>query len=125
MAQMEWSEEEFAEGLMLAPDERVIEGTRSNVFAVKNQVLLTPALESAGIKGIMRDVIIEMAKRAGVSVQELDLAHDIFRSADEIFVCNSIIRVWPVIEYLDSNYQRGPVTTKIMNMIESQLGEYE
>jgi 4-amino-4-deoxychorismate lyase len=125
MAQLEWNEQEFAEGLMLAPDERVIEGTRSNVFAVKDQVLLTPALKSAGIKGIMRDVIIDMAKNTGMAVQELDLAHAAFRSADEIFVCNSIIRVWPVIEYLDSYYQRGPVTTKIMNMIESQLGEYE
>jgi 4-amino-4-deoxychorismate lyase len=125
MAQREWSEETFAEGLMLAPGERVIEGTRSNVFAVKDQVLLTPALKSAGINGIMRDVIIEMAKHAGLAVQELDLAHDTFRSADEIFVCNSIIRVWPVIEYMDARYQRGPVTTRIMNMIESQLGEYE
>ena len=125
MAQLEWSEEAYAEGLMLAPDDWVIEGTRSNVFAVKDHVLLTPALQSAGIKGIMRDVIIEMAKNAGLAVEELDLAHDTFRSADEIFVCNSIIRVWPVIEYLDTNYQRGPVTTKIMNMIESQLGEYE
>jgi 4-amino-4-deoxychorismate lyase len=125
MAQLEWNAEEFSEGLMLDQNEHVIEGTRSNVFVVKESQLLTPALKSAGIKGIMRDVIIEMANNEGMAVQELDLGHDEFRCADEIFVCNSIIGVWPVIAYLDNIYQRGPVTKTIMNMIESKLGEYE
>ncbi len=125
MAQLEWDEAEYAEGLMLDQDQRVIEGTRTNVFVVKDSELLTPALQYAGIKGIMRDVIIEMANKQGLSVHERDLDHDAFRCADEIFVCNSIIRVWPVIEYLDKMYQRGPLTTQIMKMLETQIGEYE
>ncbi len=125
MAQQEFEESEFAEGLMLDPDGRVIEGTRSNVFAVKDDELLTPTLKSAGIKGIMRDVIIEMAKNDGMTVHERELGHEEFRSANEIFVCNSILGVWPVIEYQNTIYQRGPVTVDIMNKLETRLSEYE
>jgi len=125
MAQMEWQVPEFDEGLMLTADNDVIEGTRSNVFIVKNGVLLTPELKRAGIKGIMRDVIIEMATKSGMIVKEVVLDHGTFIDADEIFLCNSILKIWPVKDYLGKYYGPGACTKTLMTMVSNQLGDYE
>ncbi len=125
LAQMEWDEEQFSEGLMLDDKKQVIEGTRSNVFIVKDQVLITPALENSGIKGIMRDVIIGLAQSAGFQVQQRHIEHEEFMHADEIFICNSIIKIWPVKEYQGKMYSMGNITTNIMQSLNQHLGDYE
>ena len=125
MAQMEWQEPEFDEGLMLTEAHEVIEGTRSNVFIIKNGVLLTPELKRAGIKGIMRDVIIEMATKSGMIVKEAVLDHQAFIDADEVFLCNSIIKIWPVKEYLGKYYGPGACTKSLATMVSNHLGDYE
>ncbi len=85
-----------AEGLMLDESGLVIEGTRSNVFLVKNARLVTPALKECGVAGIMRAKILEAAGELGLpihigAVQLADL-----QQADEAFVCNSVFGIWPV-----------------------------
>jgi len=125
LAQMEWDEAQFSEGLMLDDNKQVVEGTRSNVFIVKNDVLITPELKRSGIKGIMRGVIVDMAQSAGIQVQQRDLDHDEFIQADEIFLCNSIIKVWPVKEYQGKMYSTGNITRNIMRQLRQQLGDYE
>ncbi len=94
LASREWPDESFMEGLMLDTEGLVIEGTRSNVFAVIEGKLLTPDLSHSGVKGVMRNVLLEKfgaaATVAAISLQQL-------READEIFICNSINGVWPVL----------------------------
>lgn len=125
LAQMEWQESAFAEGLMLTSSNKVIEGTRTNIFMFKNGVLLTPELKRAGIKGIMRDVIIEMAEKSGMIVKEVVLDHHYFINADEIFLCNSILKIWPVREYLGRQYKPGVYTKELIVQLSNQLGDYE
>jgi len=42
--------------------DHVIEGTMSNIFLVKNNNLYTPNLDFCGIDGIMRNIVIKIAK---------------------------------------------------------------
>ena len=132
LARAEW-QSEFAEGLLLDEQGRVIEATVSNLFAVKNNQLYTPELSLAGVAGIMRKMILDrLAPALGLncSVTDIDLAF--LRNADAVFLCNSVYGIWPVNSivcnpphamenrFLYSNHQ---ITRSLQQQLEYLLGE--
>ena len=101
LARAEW-QDEFAEGLLLDAQGKVVEATVSNLFVVKNNQLYTPDLSAAGVAGIMRRTITEkLAPALGLACQILDMELDFLRAADEIFLCNSVYGIWPVNMLVD------------------------
>jgi 4-amino-4-deoxychorismate lyase len=54
LARAEWQDGEHAEGLMLDQAGRVIEGVFSNLFLVRDGVLITADLKRCGVAGVMR-----------------------------------------------------------------------
>ncbi len=93
MASREWPDESFQEGLMLDTEGLVIEGTRSNMFAVIDNQLLTPRLHQCGVDGVLRRVLIA---HFGSRLQQAELPLARLQGATEIFVGNSVFGVWPV-----------------------------
>ncbi|HVA54483.1 MAG TPA: aminodeoxychorismate lyase [Gammaproteobacteria bacterium] len=112
LARAEWSEiDQIQEGLMLDEEGSVIEGTMSNVFAwLDHGVLATPDLRLCGVAGVMRRHLLEMAKQAGVALRVASLALTELMQAQEIFVCNSLIGVWPVASIGHWKYSIGSMT---------------
>lgn len=96
LARAEWSDDAYAEGLMRDEAGRLIAGTMSNVFIVKGRVLYTPALTRCGIAGVTRQLIIDGATRAGVTVRLTDITWQRALEADEMLLVNSLIGVWRV-----------------------------
>ncbi|WP_240433636.1 aminodeoxychorismate lyase [Solimonas sp. K1W22B-7] len=93
----------------------VVCGTRSNLFRVAGGRLVTPALERCGIRGMMREKILELAERLQMPVHFDDTDATQLRQADEIFVCNSLIGIWPVREFDGAALQApGPLTQRLM-----------
>jgi len=84
------------EGLLRDVRGRLVCGTMSNVFAVIDNRLVTPALERAGVAGVMRAALIEAWRAAGVAVTERDLEPAELDGASELFLTNALIGVWPV-----------------------------
>ena len=113
LARAEW-QDEFQEGLMLNLNEHVIEGTMSNVFLVKEQKLYTPEITVSGIKGVMRQLILMIAADNQMPVQETSITKDFVLDADELFVSNSIIDIWPIKALDNHSYPVGLITQKIM-----------
>jgi len=113
LARAEWTDPDIAEGLMLDTEDRVIEGTMSNVFMVRERCLLTPGLGSAGIPGIMRALIMETARSMGLEVTEASLSLADLGSADELFLCNSIFGVWPIRRLSGKPYAIGPLSLRM------------
>lgn len=95
LARGEW-EDEYQEGLLMDTEGHVIEGTMSNLFMVVNGALHTPALEQAGVAGIMRARILEAAAGTRIVALVRDLNLDDIKTADAMFFCNSLIGIWPV-----------------------------
>jgi len=114
LARAEWDDESIREGLMLDLNDRLIEGTMSNVFLVREGRLLTPDLSQCGVSGIMRSVIMDVAERADITVETCALTLDDVRTADEVFICNSLIGIWPVTT-IDTIgvYPVGPISRKL------------
>lgn len=96
----------------------VREGVVSNVFMVKNGVIFTP--KSGVLPGVMRSLVIKIARKIGIKVVLHDFKVDKLRSANEIFITNSLKGVVPVTS-LDGkkvgNGKVGAVTKKFMDFL--------
>ena len=121
LARAEWDDPSIAEGLMLDADDRVICGTMSNLFLVRSGALITPDLESSGVAGVMRKQILKIAARMNIDVRERVVSLDDLSTADEIFLSNSLIIIWPVQQLDGLVCATGPLTPRIQHALNSSL----
>jgi D-alanine transaminase len=80
----------------------VTEGAVSNVMMVRAGVLLTAPEGAHILSGVTRAIVLELARKEGVPVQEARIGADKFRQADEIFLTSTTVEVLPVV-YVDGN----------------------
>jgi len=73
------------EVLMLDSGGSVAEGSGQNLFVVKKGILRTPPASAGILKGVTRDVVLELARDAGLPAEEVPLnRYDVY-TADEAF----------------------------------------
>jgi len=106
------------EGLLVDEFGHVIEGSMSNLFAVGDGVLVTPDLTHSGVCGIMRGVLLETAAGLSITTQVRQMPADELAHWDELFLCNSLIGVWPIkqIKHVEK-YKKRTVTRKLQQAI--------
>lgn len=109
-----WADE-VAEALMRRADGALICGTRSNLFVVRDGVLLTPELDRCGVAGIMRRKILDCAQRMNIPTRRTDIGLPELLSAAEAFVCNAVIGIWPLRQLQARQWAApGAATRKLM-----------
>ena len=86
---------------LLVKEGYVVEGAASNVFAVIDDVLTTPAKSNSILPGITRDVILDIARKNNIPCKEDNISFAAIQSASEIWVTSSTREIIPVVE-LDS-----------------------
>lgn len=87
------------EGLCCDLHGHLVSGCRSNLFWLRDGRLFTPALEQSGVRGLTRGRVLRAAREAGLTVEAVTTRADALDTADEIFICNSLIGIWPVRRY--------------------------
>ncbi len=117
LAAAEWSDLDIAEGLLLDMFGNVIEGIRSNLFMVRNGELFTPNLSSCGVAGIQRERVIEWAVEHGVPCWVRQFGLSELLVADEIFLVNSVIGLWPVRELSGSEWSHHPISMQVQEWL--------
>ena len=125
LARREWTDAGIMEGLQCDIDDNLIEGTMSNLFLVRDGSLFTPDLSRCGVAGIMRSVVMELAGKLPVPVITQALALADLRRADEVFLTNSLIGIWPVAELGGVALRTGPLTRRLQNALASLQAEGE
>jgi 4-amino-4-deoxychorismate lyase len=88
------------EGLMSDDTGAVIEGTRSNLFLVRAGQLHTPDLSQAGVRGILRSWLIDRFATQHIDVQIDRISCEELENASEMFICNSVLGVWPITQLI-------------------------
>ena len=117
MAAAESSDADVAEGLLMDAQGNVIEGTRSNLFLVMQGELITPDLSRCGVAGVQRDRVMAWAAQYDLPLQVRDVGLDEVLHADELFVVNSIISLWPIRELGQRRWSDFPTTVKIRHAL--------
>ncbi|MFA4842493.1 MAG: aminotransferase class IV [Candidatus Omnitrophota bacterium] len=74
----------------------ICEGSRTNIFLVRNSELFTPALDCGCLPGITRQVVLDIAKKNNLKVNEGEFILQDLYSADEVFLTNSLMGVMPI-----------------------------
>jgi branched-chain amino acid aminotransferase len=105
------------EGLMLTLDGYVAEGTGENIFIVKRGELFTPPAYMGILKGITRQVVMQLAQEEGIPFHEAVLTlHDVY-NADECFLTGTGAEIIPVVK-LDGRVigdgVPGPITKTLI-----------
>jgi branched-chain amino acid aminotransferase len=85
------------EAIIIGSRGEVLEGTTSNVFAVIDGELHTPALDADILEGITRRTVLELARASGLACHERELLPDELRGASEVFITSSIREIVPVV----------------------------
>ncbi len=117
LARGEWNDLKFADGLLFDTAGYLIEGTMSNVFIVIDENLMTPDLSRCGVAGVMRQWIIkESASLLPVTI--CNMTYKYLEKASEVFICNSVYGLWPVIGYASLSWSIGEITRELQKKIE-------
>lgn len=117
LAKIEATREEMPEAVMLNKDGYVAECTGDNIFIVKEEKLVTPPIWMGILKGITRDVVIELAQKEGITVEENIFTPFALYNSDECFLTGTAAEVIPVTRVDGRTIGEGvagPVTKKIM-----------
>ncbi len=94
----------------------VAETASSNVFMVKDGVVMTPVPNGTFLSGITRARTIALLADAGLKVVEKSLKVSDFMDADEVFSTGNHSKVVPVIKLDDREMQAGPVARKARDL---------
>ena len=71
----------------------------------------------------MRAVVLEQSAAQGIEVRVCDLGLDDVFQADELFVCNSLIGIWPIVALNSNHYARGAVTTGLQSLLQDYVDD--
>lgn len=109
-----------ADDFLYFNDGLISESSRSNVFIVKNQKVITPKTDV--LPGITRKYVIKVCH--GIfEVEERDVSLSESLIADEVFITTSNQRILPVTQidnHIFNGGQIGPVTKKLQQLLINQ-----
>jgi len=123
LARREWSDGNIAEALMFSAGGKLISGVMSNVFLVEDGALRTPRLDCCGVAGIMRQVVLREAARAGIAAEESALEGADLARTRELFLTSAVIGLRPVRSLDGRVCEVGAVTRGLQRRLAPLLAE--
>ena len=121
----------YHEALLLDVDGNIAEGPGENFFIIRGNVISTPKLGTI-LKGITRQVVIEIARGHGFEVREEDLTLEDAYAADEAFFTGTAAEVSPIRSIDDKTIgtgEIGPVTEKLKDeyhrVVTGEVAEFD
>jgi branched-chain amino acid aminotransferase group I len=115
------------EALLLNNMDQVAEGTMCNLFFVVEGRLITPDKKSGLLPGITRDIVLELARQAGITTEERQVSPDELLRASEIFITSSLLEIMAVTT-LDGRKvnqgRRGKMTAFLRRQYQKHIQEW-
>jgi len=116
----------FDEVVLLNERGEVAECTAANVFVVQGGKVLTPPLSSGCLEGVTRSVLLEIAPKHGVPMEERPLTPADLRKAEEIFISSTnrnLIGVGSLEDHCFAGAP-GPITRKLEQAFAAYVADY-
>jgi len=116
--------EDAIESVYTTEEDHVLEGTTSNLFIVKDGVLITPSEDI--LPGITREVLLEILKPE-FELQVRPVLRQELIDADEVFMASSNKEVMPVVgvdQQTIGDGRPGSVTRKVMEIFRGYTDRY-
>jgi D-alanine transaminase len=104
--------------------QNVTEGSTSNVFMVKKGVVITHESDNLILKGITKDVLLELCAKNNFPVEERTFNLEELSVADEVFLTSTTAEVMPIVEIAEKKVSSGvpgPVTRKLQALFSEEI----
>lgn len=103
------------EALVTNTRDELCEGTGTNVFIVKNGIVITPPLSSGCLAGVTRGLVIELCQKHGIPLEERAVPMSEVAAADEVFLSSTTRDVQAVAKIDDRTYagESGPMAKRL------------
>ncbi len=103
---------------ILIRDGMAMEGTSSNLFIVKNEVLITPPANEHILPGITRDLMLELAASNQIPYVEAPISTQALFQADEVWMTGSLKEILPIVRIDDQVIGSGKTGVLCNRMID-------
>ena len=115
------------EGFFLTETGFIAEGITSNIFWVRDGVLVTPSLETGILAGTTRSWVIQYARSIGVEVIEGLFEPNDLEQASEVFVTNAVQELVPIKTLESTTFagNKGSIYKKLHQQYIQQVNELE
>jgi branched-chain amino acid aminotransferase len=101
-------EQNLDDVLIFNEKNRICETSKSNIFIMKDDSIITPSLSEGCIGGIIRRVLIDH-----LQVKEKRILYEDLKTADAVFCTNAIGEIQPIFKIDESCYDLNLVTPLI------------
>ncbi len=88
-------EEECYDALLVNKSGEILEGTRTNFFAIKGRELFTPPADQV-LEGVTRQTVIHVAEKIGLTIHEVAIPHAQITEYDGAFLTSTSSKIVPI-----------------------------
>lgn len=116
----------FDEALLLNERGEIAECTAANIYSVRGQTVITPPSSSGCLLGVTREILLELAPRAGVRAIEETLSVLGLQGSDEVFITSTTRTVQAVNRIADKSFANapGPITQRLASAFSEYVKAY-
>jgi branched-chain amino acid aminotransferase len=99
------------DALLLDDEDTILEGTRTNFFAIKDSLVITPPGETV-LDGVTRQTVLAVAKRNNFIVREEKISLQNLSEFDGAFLTSTSSKILPLIQIDDFTFSAIPQKLK-------------
>jgi branched-chain amino acid aminotransferase len=113
------------EAILLDDNGFITEGSRSNIFMIKDDLVFTAPLHNV-LPGITRSKILEICSQQNYPVKEINLRPEDLVKMEAVFLTGTSPNVLPVkqINSVCFNSAANPLLIKIMKQYDAMIADY-
>lgn len=112
------------EAILIDRNGFITEGSKSNIFMVKDNKLLTSQTKAV-LPGVTRGEVIELAKECGIEVEEVEYSYKDIYKLDGMFISGTSPKVLPInsVDNIELN-PKNDIVLKLMKKYNDAVEKY-
>jgi D-alanine transaminase len=107
-----------ADEVLLIDNGIVREGASASFFGIRREVVITHPLDEHILPGVVRDRVVNLARSAGLRVEERPLRENELFDIDEAFITSTSMGVMPVAAIDGQTIPRGDLTQVLQRLLD-------
>lgn len=100
------SKTSYDDAVVCDTNHKVIETSTGNLFWYKDNTWYSADLSDSGVEGVMRNRVLTVMQEKGLECQVVKQGISVLFSAQELFVCNSLMMIVPVVSLFNPTTQQ-------------------
>lgn len=114
------AEKGMDEALVMNSYNHLADGSKTNLFLLKDGEWHTPALNQGCVAGVMRQYLIDYLKKSSIVLHQTHLTHEMLLGADEVFCTNAIQGIRWVASFEGKQYSNSKTKNLFTHFLKTE-----